>query len=554
MRFWTAVAAVLLLAVVLRFWALGLGLPNTRTRPDETPILQHSALPARGEFDLQWSIYPSAYIYLCWLWAETGLHAGRSLGLRPEAADYTHVLRNDRQHILLLFRSLSAAASVVSVALLMWLARRELGAGPALAAGLLLATSFLHARDAHFAKPDALLSLGVVVSLAAMLPLARRASAAHALLAGAGVGAAMATKYPGVVLLAPVYAATVMGSPARGWRRFASPALLPAGAAAALVFVATSPFLVLNRETLESVAQLPGVIFPGLLPELAAQSGALPPDFEVPEPSAYGSPAWWGTWLYHTRFSLRYGAGWLATLLAPIAVGWGLASRRELPRLAAIFCVAYFLVCGLSHAWLARYMTPLLPPLLLLEAGMLAAAARRWTGRRADLVLAIAVLAVCAQPLLAAAAHDRILAQTDTRVLATRWMQQNLSPGAQVVVHGTRFWPWGAPLLPPGVRQVSTELHGEALDGAAAGYVVTHDHELFWSSVDTEALARLEPRLELLAEFQPFGSEARPVFETADAYYAPIHGFRGVERPGPVVRIYALRGAVTAAPDAPDGP
>ena len=34
---------------------------------------------------------------------------------------------------------------------------------------------------------------------------------------------------------------------------------------------------------------------------------------------------------------------------------------------------------------------------------------------------------------------------------------------------------------------------------------------------------------------------AGAMFEPADAYYIPFHGFAAVERPGPRVRIYALR-------------
>ncbi len=44
-----------------------------------------------------------------------------------------------------------------------------------------------------------------------------------------------------------------------------------------------------------------------------------------------------------------------------------------------------------------------------------------------------------------------------------------------------------------------------------------------------------------LKDFKPFvGDGAGAVFEPADAYYIPFHGFGAVERPGPRVRIYAL--------------
>src|SRR5206468_1935973 len=78
---------------------------------------------------------------------------------------------------------------------------------------------FLHARDSHAAKPDVLFALGALVSLWAMVPLARRATLRRAAVAGLAVGITLAVKYPAVILLVPGYVAAALGSPARGWRR-----------------------------------------------------------------------------------------------------------------------------------------------------------------------------------------------------------------------------------------------------------------------------------------------------------------------------------------------
>jgi 4-amino-4-deoxy-L-arabinose transferase-like glycosyltransferase len=532
--------AILVLAALLRFWALDSGLPSIRTRPDETEVIQSTLGPARGELDVDWVVYPSAYIYACWIWGEVGVRAGQVLGMVPEG-DYAEVLRRSPEHVYLIQRVFSAVAGVAAVWLLMILTRRSLGRAPALASGLLLATCFLHVRDSHAAKPDALLSLAVLAALLAMIPLARRASLRSGVLAGLGVGVAMAAKYPGVILLAPVYAAAVMGSEARGWRRWLPAPAIAAGATAALFFVATSPYLVVNNESIARIRRNFGFVFPDLFLEPIAedQARSLPP-LEGPERSEYGSPEWWGPLLYHVRFSLRYGMGMLPTLIAPLAVAWGFASRRAACVLAASFAVVYFLVAGVSPAMMARYMTPLLPVLFFLEAGMLFEAARRYAGRGALLVLGLATLALVAEPLASAVAHNRIAARTDTRVLATRWLSEHLAPGSRLGVHGSRFWVWGRPMVPPGVKVVRASQGAAALEEAGVRYVMTHDHELFWSTVDPELFESLSPRLTLLAEFAPFGEEARPIFETTDAFYIPFHGFSGVQRPGPRVRIYAF--------------
>ena len=55
-------------------------------------------------------------------------------------------------------------------------------------------------------------------------------------------------------------------------------------------------------------------------------------------------------------------------------------------------------------------------------------------------------------------------------------------------------------------------------------------------------LERNSGHLTLVADFDPQrrGGE-RAIFEQNDAYYIPISGFSGVERPGPHVRIYRVR-------------
>jgi 4-amino-4-deoxy-L-arabinose transferase-like glycosyltransferase len=534
-----ALGATLLLGLAagLRLWGIGAGLPNVRTRPDEIEVLRQTALPARGELRLDWSVYPNAYVYLTWLWGEAALRAAGG----PAAGGYGETLARDPARILLLARMLSAAAGIATVALLVAIARRPLGDAVALGAGALLATSFLHARDSHFVKPEALLGLGVVLALGAMLPLARRATPARGALAGLAVGAAAAAKYPGALLLVPAWVAAAWGSASPGWRRLVSlPAAVVAAAAAALFF-ATSPQTLTDPATRDAVLRLPGLVFPQLFPGLLAGATELAnPAFEGPGPSPYAGPGALASAVYHARFSLWYGAGRLATLLAPVAVVWGFASRSPLPTLAALVCALWYALIAASPVQLARYATPILAPLLLLEAGLLAAAARRLVPRAPRAAFAAAIALVAAEPLASALAHDRILARADTRVLANEWMRQNLPAGARVAVHGTRFWPWGEPVIPPRARRVRAELDAASLEAAGASHLLVHEHPLFWSSADAGALAALAPRLRLVVELVPFDARARPVFETADAYYAPFAGFRGVERAGPTVRIYEL--------------
>jgi hypothetical protein len=409
--------------------------------------------------------------------------------------------------MLLLDRALSAVAGVLTVVALTALARRNLCRCAALAAGALLATDFIHARDSHAAKPDVLMSLGVVAAIGFMAPLARRATWQRGALVGAVIGLAMGMKYPAVLLLLPAWVAAVMGSEARGWRRVLPGSAIAAGVAAAVTFLATSPDLFFNPETRNKVLSIVVLVFPQAFPGVTDTGG-------VPE----------------------------GTLLTPFALAWGLVSRRPIAVLSVVCAVSYFAVVGASPALLARYMTPIVPLLLLLIAGMAVAASRRLRTARSRLAfLAVATIVLAAEPFARSVAHDRIAARTDTRVQASEWLMRNLPRGTRVAVVGTEFWGYGEPAAPPGIEMVRSRLDAPSLDATGAKWIVAHDHPLFSSRVDPQALAAMTPRLRLAAEFDPFtGPREDAIFEPADAYYIPTYGFGAVSRPGPHVRIYEL--------------
>jgi hypothetical protein len=531
-----ACAAIVLVAAVLRFWALQLGLPHLMTRPDEEVILFQAGAPASGNFDLKYGIYPSAYIYLTWIWGEVGLRALRLLGAFP-SGNYTTLLLRHPADMLLLDRGLSAVAGVLTVIVLMVFARRHLGRCAALLAGALLATDFIHARDSHAAKPDVLMSLGVVASIGLMAALAKRATLGRAALVGCVIGLAMGMKYPAVLLLLPAWLAAVMGSELRGVRRLLPGSAIVVGVAAAASFLVTSPDLFLNAETRTKVLRIVVLVFPWAFPNVVDTGGVPAGTVDIP-----AVPSFWYGYAYHAAFSLRYGIGLLPTLLVPFALAWGVLSRRPIAVLSAVCAVSYFVVVGASPALLARYMTPIVPLLLLLLAGMLVATAHRLLAARGRAVfLTVATLVLAAEPLWSAVAHDRIAARTDTRVLASEWLGAHVPAGAKVAVVGTEFWGYGEPFAPPGIEMVRSKLDAASLDATGARWVVAHDHTLFSSRVDPQALARLAPRLRLLAEFDPFtGPREAATFELADAYYIPTHGFGAVSRPGPDIRIYEL--------------
>lgn len=532
---------ILGVAAGLRFWGLESGLPHLMTRPDEEVLLLKTRFPASGKIDLQYEEQhpgvPSAYIFLLWGVGEVGLPIMQSLGHAPEG-DYLRALDRFPARVLLLERIFSAVAGIAAVGMLMYFVRREFAEKAALASGAILATSFLHVRESHSAKPDVALSLFAILALGLLARLAYDGTTKSALKSGAAIGVGMAMKPPAILLFLPAWIAGVWSSSSSGWRRLVPGKSILVGLVAAAVFLATSPDSILNPQTRDQLVNIVYIVFPGLDPGSAPQPTAP----TATRPASEG-------FVYYYDFAYRHGAGWLLYLLTPIAVVWGFASRTPLGVLSASFALVGFAVFAGSTAYQARYLIPLLPAAAALVGGLVANAVDRAVPDRARSIAIVAVVgALIAQPLWSSVQFDGIVSQTDTRVQTTTWIRENIPEGSVVGVAGTVFWGWGEPWMPGTVSRVTATLDEAALAAAGVEYLVTHDHPLFASTIDPEALSRLEPRLETLAQFDPFiRPKSEAAFDAQDAYYVPMSGLAAVERPGPVVQIYAFTPAPTAA-------
>jgi hypothetical protein len=189
---------------------------------------------------------------------------------------------------------------------------------------------------------------------------------------------------------------------------------------------------------------------------------------------------------------------------------------------------------------LVRYFTALVPVLSLLVAALVLAIAGRVPRPALRTVVAVGLTAaLCVQPIASGVAHDRIAAETDTRVLAAQWMREHLPAGALVAVLGATLFTYADPELPPTVRRAENGLPADAYARTGVTHVVTHEHRIPFSRLDAGHMAKLSPHLRLLAEWTPFAAGPAGGFEDEDAFYVPFYDFAGVVRPGPVVRIYA---------------
>ena len=358
------------------------------------------------------------------------------------------------------------------------------------------------------------------------------------MLAGGLVGLAVTCKYPGALVGIAVVAAHLL---ARG--------LWLSGAAALRVFAFCSPYVLLDFGAFES--------------HFSAQVAQM----ERGRGEIVGRG-----WLHHLRFSLPVNGGWVALVLLGIGMVATVRRRHAAGGVVLAAFVGYWAVMGAGQTVFARYALPLIALQAVLIGGTV-----RWPGRGA-LVLAVVLLA---QPLYASWMQVRLLQREDTRVQARAWIEDQLPAGAMLgnfggwagdvklrnyedlwwaISHFERvFGPeqmaravdFLAERAPPAPfysyalqRTNRDQAHGSMaeIERLATTWVVLHRHPLGYSRIDSTFAAALAARAERVAHFSP--GVLRPThgsYDIFDAFYLPLGGYDGLERPGPDVEIWRLR-------------
>ena len=549
-----ALGVVLVAGLTLRTWGLGFGLPHTAARPDES-LLVHRALAVAGEDpNPAFFNYPSLHIYLL-----AGLYGVyylllRLLGEVGGAQDFLFRFFADPGEVYLLGRALTAFMGTATLVWIYRAARSIEGPAAGLAAAVLGAGAFLHVRDSHFLTVDVPATFWASGSFAMALQ-HLGGSRLRTLVAAAGLGGLSAsTKYATALFLpALLLAALLSPHPWPRWRK-AAVVLVAWG----LVFAVGSPYVVLDPQAFWRDFSFEWLHFG----------------------RGHGVDLGNG-WVHHLTFSLRYGLGWPLLAVSLAGLGWFAVRRRPGDLLVLAGVGVYFLVAGAGGSLFVRYVIPLVPLACVAAACALSsiAAGRMTATLAAGLLLAAPVTA-------ASIAHDRLLARTDTRVLAAAWIETHAEAGSRVALTGSSY---GHPQLRPGKAWIGRQLwevrraggRGQRLAlqqgdpswppspaydlvqlrstnprrlssiwspagpselrARGVDWLVVQHHPLgyaFLPGILAEELSRLEPAV----EFDPFapGGGGIPVYDLLDAYYAPLSGHEALRRPGPLLRIYRL--------------
>lgn len=396
-----AVAGLFVVAWVLRLWGHETGLPYVYNADENA----HFVPRAIGMFGHGWNpdyfINPPAFTYV--------LHVLFALKWGTDPAAVGGAFAADPTDAFALARAASAFLGAVAVPLTAIAAAklfddRRVG----FIAGALLAVAFLPVHYGHFALNDSPTLAPLALSLVGVAGIYRSGRTRDYVLAGAGLGLAIATKYQAgivvVTIIAAAFASPVVHSRVKGLAFALAPMLL--------AFLVANPYALLDRHQ--------------FLDDLQKQTS-----------TAAGSEgggklglADTSGWTYYLG-TFTWGFGWLPTLLAVGGLGGLVARHRRLAIILAPAPILLFLYFGNNSRFFARWMLPMYPILAMLAAYAIVALASRYKPQ--VLIPALAALAL-AQPLVWSVHNDAVLAREDTRMVARNWMAQNIEIGSKIVM------------------------------------------------------------------------------------------------------------------------
>ncbi len=424
------VSSSILLGAALRIYGVDFGLP-TGYHPDELQKAHFlRRMMARESLDPQFALQPPFLLYLSW-----GVSSVLKLcGFYPHSA----LVRN-----LLAGRVVNALCGVVSIYLVYAIGRRFSGRCTGVIAAFLLAVCPIHVTNSRYMKEDVLFLTFVLACVLAVFAYLEQKKLRYIYAAGLLAGFAFGSKYTGVVSFVIVLSAPWLISDRfrlkPDWRALchsiAALFLMPLGFVLAVPYVLQNPLGILQTvEGLQSESR-------------HAMRGHM----------GLSIDPWSQLWMFHFSRSIIPGLGILPVAAALIAAGVFLCRWKS----KELFFVGLILLFYLPAEWARskpppqpdRYIIACIPFLALLAAEFIRIfyplLQRRCSGLNFAVVKSLGdsawvpqlALGVCLIILpLTRSLQLASEIRNDTRKQMTRWMADNLIPGAKIVtVGGTTY-------------------------------------------------------------------------------------------------------------------
>lgn len=407
---------ILLLALVVRMWGVGFGLPQQHMI-DERWII-YSAFYAALEKLRPVGIFHSPPFMGYILLVEYGIYflLGRTIGVFSSTSEFAVSYLKDPTTFILIGRVTMVLAGVFSVWLVWFLGKKYFSKLVGILASFFLSLNFLHVKESHYIKPDVLSGLLILASFYFALRIVVSGERKNYLWAGIFAGLAIGTRFPSGLILLVVVVAHFIKSKTTHLNK-----LLVAFGSSALAFVLVHPYFVLEfSSTLQSV-------YRDFVDHALIDTSSI----------TLGRPVWW----YFLTEHIPQGVGFFmfVTAIGGFILSLWKGRKKKQYLLIPILPVVFFLtIDSWSNYDNARYAVMTLPFFTLGSAVFVESLYHKLYRRRVGKAFVIILgFVLIWQPLLRIVKFDRLISTPDTREISEKWIEENIEAGEKILVEGT---------------------------------------------------------------------------------------------------------------------
>lgn len=404
------IASILVGGALLRLWRVGHGLPDFLE--DATPFRLALEMRSPDSPAADWNPhdfrYPSLSIYLHFMVQQVLFAVGSMWGTYASWADYLLAYYVDPTPMVLAARVVSIAFDVATVFAVIRIGNRLMPAA-GIVAGLVLAFAPAMIGTSRSIFPDTLMTALAMWALERMLAGHAEKNPRHFMIAAVLAGLAAGTRYPAAALLVPLGWLVWSHDPGRAPRERVR-AIAALAALAGVVFVATTPFAVLDPT-------------------------AFARDFLFDSDGHLGGPGAPGFGFHAGLLGRDLGiAGAILFLLSP-AVAWLDERRREAIVALWLAALAFGVPIAIARVDVERHVLPVLAVASVLAPIALLTGLKPFH-RGARVGFASILVALLGAPLVVSGLRAASLGSDTTQLQARRWIERFLRPTELLVQEG----------------------------------------------------------------------------------------------------------------------
>ena len=426
MRWSRLLWVVLGLALAIRLWGIGYGLPFIYWTDEYHEVMRALELGS-GNFNFARTGKGGFYLLL---FVEYGFYYVllKLSGAISTAQDFAEQFVRDPSVFYLMGRVTAALFGCATVAVAYFLARHAYKASTGVLAALFLAFNFVHVDLSHRVGVDVPMTLFAALALYFGIRVASKGQRRDYLLAGLCAALATTTKLPGILVLLPLLIAHtyhIFGSPGAPHRWLTSRALWLAVAVFFVVLGITNPGILLHFDVLSLfTAPSQEMLDEGSIDAAAGISSASRPNL-----------------FFFYLSVLQTSMGWPLFALSVVSVGFAIWKHRPSDVILLSYALLNYLAISSTSSeflYYPRYALPIIVVLAVL-AGRALAELILVTPRWRTAILAGSTCILVVVPFTESVKYSFSLTQTDTRTLAKEWFDAHVPARSRVFIEGTKI-------------------------------------------------------------------------------------------------------------------